>query len=237
MNCLKAIFWDYPELTDPDEIRRILMDERSQRVRRWLLKRFLEHGRVMDTLLFFRLDTISNDLDLFSLQQVNLSELGFWIRGLWPGESAVIKEAPHFLSCLILETKIDLVIDPLSIDEKHPIEVFENGHQLQIDTIQGIVSNKLSGCVSRTEPKDYVDLYAIFKKLPEIKLETVYAMAKKKDAIFDDPPTVAFQLEEGIALIKERPKIVPLLRMPFDYDEFFTFYEDLSMWVYKQLRP
>ncbi len=69
-----------------------------------------------------------------------------------------------------------------------------------------------------------MDLYAIFKKLPEIKFETVYAIAKKKDAIFDDHPTVAFQLEEGIALIKEKPEIMPELRISFDYDEFFTFY-------------
>ena len=195
---------------------------------------FLTGGTALSA--FYLHHRMSNDLDLFSLQQVNLPELGFWIRGFWPGESVVIKEGPHFLSCLILETKIDLVIDPLSIDENRPIEFFENGHQLQIDTIQGIVSNKLCACVSRTEPKDYVDLYAIFKRLPEFEYETVYAMAKKKDAIFDDPPTVAFQLEEGIALIKEKPEIIPQLRMPFDYDEFFTFHEDLAMWVYKQLK-
>jgi len=196
---------------------------------------FLTGGTALST--FYLHHRMSNDLDLFSLQQVNLPEIWYWIRGLWPGESVVIKEAPHFLSCLILETKIDLVIDPLSIKEKRPIKLFENGHHLQIDTIQSIVSNKLCACVSRTEPKDYVDLYAIFKKLPEIKFETVYDLAKKKDAIFDDPPTVAFQLEEGIALIKEKPKIIPELRIPFDYDEFFAFYEDLSMWVYKQLKP
>ena len=46
MNYLKAVFWDYPEFTDPDEIRRILLEEGNQRVRHWLLKRFLEHGRV-----------------------------------------------------------------------------------------------------------------------------------------------------------------------------------------------
>ena len=195
---------------------------------------FLTGGTALS--VFYLHHRRSNDLDLFSLQQVNLSELSFWIKVLWPGESVVIKESPHFLSCLILETRIDLVIDRLSTDEKRPSKVFENGHQLRIDTIKSIVSNKLCRCVSRAEPKDYVDLYAIFKKLPEIKFETVYAMAKKKDAIFDDPPTVAFQLEEGIALIKEKPEIVPQLRIPFDYDDFFTFYEDLAMWIYKQLK-
>lgn len=196
---------------------------------------FLTGGTALSA--FYLHHRMSNDFDLFSFQPVNLSEIGFWIRGLWPGESVVIKEASHFLSCLILETKVDLVIDPLSTGEKRPMQVFENGHQLQIDTIQSIVSNKLCTCVSRTEPKDYVDLYAIFNKLPEIRMAEVYAMAKKKDAIFDDPPTVAFQLEEGIALIKAKPEIIPQLLIPFDYDAFLTFHEDLAMWVYKQLRP
>jgi hypothetical protein len=62
MNYLNAVFWDYPEFTDADTIRRHLKEPGSQRVHRWLLKRFLEHGRVVDTLAFFRLDTISQEL-------------------------------------------------------------------------------------------------------------------------------------------------------------------------------
>ena len=38
MNYLKAVFWDYPEFTDPDEIRRILLKDGNKRVQRWLLK-------------------------------------------------------------------------------------------------------------------------------------------------------------------------------------------------------
>lgn len=67
MNYLKAVFWDYPEFTDPDEIHRILQEQGNQRVRRWLLKRFLQHGRVVDTLLFFRLDIISTELPRLNL--------------------------------------------------------------------------------------------------------------------------------------------------------------------------
>ena len=194
---------------------------------------FLTGGTALS--VFYLHHRVSNDLGLFSLQRVNVSELGFWIKGLWPRESTIIKESPHFLSCLIRETKVDLVIDPLSADEKRPSVIFENGHRFRVDTIQSIVSNKLCACVSRTEPKDYVDLYAIFKKLPEIKLETVYGMAKK-NAIFDDPPTVAFQLEEGLALIKEKPEIIPPSLVALDYDDFIAFYEDLALWIYKRLR-
>ncbi|MBW1736438.1 MAG: nucleotidyl transferase AbiEii/AbiGii toxin family protein [Deltaproteobacteria bacterium] len=196
---------------------------------------FLTGGTALS--VFYLHHRMSNDLDLFSSQQVNLSELGFWIKGMWPGEIVTLKESPHFFSCLIRETKLDLVIDPLSVDEQRPSVTFENGHKVRVDTIRNIVSNKLCACVSRTEPKDYVDLYAIFKKMPEIKFETVYAMAKKKDAIFDDPPTAAFQLEEGIAFIKETPEMIPPLRTAFDYDDFLAFCEHLTMWIYERLSP
>jgi len=74
MNYLKAVFWDYPEFTNPDEIRRILLEEKNRRVWHWLLKRFLEHGRVVDTLLFFRLDTISTELPLLNLGPYSLKK-------------------------------------------------------------------------------------------------------------------------------------------------------------------
>ena len=72
MNYLKAVFWDYPEFTDPDEIRRILLEDGNKRVRRWLLKRFLEHARVVDTLLFFPFETISAELTWLKLSPYSL---------------------------------------------------------------------------------------------------------------------------------------------------------------------
>ena len=68
MNYLNAIFWDYPEFIDPDIIRRYLSGQGNLRKRRWILKRFLEYGRVVDTLQFFRLDTISQELAQLNLR-------------------------------------------------------------------------------------------------------------------------------------------------------------------------
>lgn len=62
MNYLQAVFWDYPEFTNPDTIRRYLTEPGNERMYRWILKRFLEHGRVVDTLTFFRLETIAQEL-------------------------------------------------------------------------------------------------------------------------------------------------------------------------------
>ena len=73
---------------------------------------FLMGGTALS--VFYLHHRVSNDLDLFCLQEISLSDIGFWIRRIWPGESAVIRDAPKFLSCLVIGTKIDLVIDPLN---------------------------------------------------------------------------------------------------------------------------
>jgi hypothetical protein len=65
---LDAVFWDYPEFTDPATIRWHLDKQGNQGVRRWLLTRLLEHGRVVDTLAFFPLKTISAELSDLNLR-------------------------------------------------------------------------------------------------------------------------------------------------------------------------
>ena len=186
--------------------------------------------------VFYLAHRVSNDLDLFSQTPQNLADLDFWIKRVWPRESVVIKQSPNFLSCLIRETKVDFVIDPLSRQEERPSVLFENGHRLWIDTVQSIVSNKLCACVGRTEPKDYIDFYLILKRIPEIQIETIYSGAQAKEAIFDDPPTVAFQIEEGLAFLKENWNIFPRLRIDLDHEEFFAFYEKLVLWIYDRLK-
>lgn len=60
-NPLKAVFWDYPELTDEAALGRKIQEARDSSVQdafRWYLARCLERGRVVDTLRFFRLEEI-----------------------------------------------------------------------------------------------------------------------------------------------------------------------------------
>jgi prevent-host-death family protein len=60
-NPLKAIFWDYPELTDEAALGRKIREARDSSVQdafRWYLARFLERGGVAYTLRFFRLEEI-----------------------------------------------------------------------------------------------------------------------------------------------------------------------------------
>ena len=55
-NYLKAVFWDYPDLCDPDNVRKALKKAQGSndiRAMYWIMARFLERGRVKDTALFF----------------------------------------------------------------------------------------------------------------------------------------------------------------------------------------
>jgi hypothetical protein len=54
MNTLKAAFWDYPDLTSPSGLKDFIENHKAQpRISRWLLRRFLENGRVVDVLTYF----------------------------------------------------------------------------------------------------------------------------------------------------------------------------------------
>jgi len=186
--------------------------------------------------VFYLHHRLSDDLDLFTKDFSSLAEIGFWIKTHWPQESVKIKEAGQFLSLLIKDVKVDFVIDALTTDEERIRYVFENGHYLLVDTISNILSNKFCALVSRTEPKDYIDFYMILKSFPAIAIDDIYQNSRLKDAIFDDPPTAAFQLETGIAFIKENPAIMPKVHQKIDMPDFYDFYEKVSKWLYELLK-
>jgi hypothetical protein len=66
-------------------------------------------------------------------------------------------------------------------------------------------------------------------------LTSVYEDARKKDAIFDDPPTVAYQIEQGIQFLQRNPDIFPQLLTQFDFEDFNNFYRHLVNWIYRKM--
>ena len=129
---------------------------------------------------------------------------------------------------------MDLVIDPVSLEQDRPAFVFENQNHLLIDTIENITSNKMCAVVSRTEPKDFVDFYLLGQD-KNFCLDKVYQQSRMKDAIFDDPPTVAFQLECGISFMKENLTLLPNVT-GLALSDFFGFYEKVANWLYGRVR-
>jgi len=56
INYLKAVFWDYPDFINPEKIK--LLISQNNNIKPWLLTRFLEHGRAIDTLEYFNVNEI-----------------------------------------------------------------------------------------------------------------------------------------------------------------------------------
>ena len=194
---------------------------------------FLTGGTALS--VFYLHHRRSNDLDFFTLKQIDLSEIDFSIKTIWKNSYTKIKESPNFLSVLIQSVKIDFVIDPLSFPgERNRYSIGKNKFLL-VDTIQYITSNKFCTIVSRVEPKDFIDFYCINKILKIDSLSTIYEDARKKDAIFDDPPTVAYQIEQGIQFLQNNPDIFPRMFIEIDYNDFYTFYRDTVNWIYRKI--
>ncbi len=60
---LDAVFWDYPRFRDEMFLRDFLERNRDNDGYRWVLARFLEHGRVVDTFRFFTAGEIAAGMD------------------------------------------------------------------------------------------------------------------------------------------------------------------------------
>jgi predicted nucleotidyltransferase component of viral defense system len=191
---------------------------------------FLTGGTALS--VFYLHHRTSEDLDLFTIKDIRFGEIDYWIKTYYQKRSTTIKASQNFLSYLIEGIKVDLVRDRLSLECERPRFNLEQDHSIMIDVMDNIVSNKLNTIVSRTEPKDYIDFYYIMKRYPQYSNQKVYQAAKKKDAIFEDPATVAYQIEEGIGFLNENPQLMPSLNLDLDKSDFELFYKNFTQWIY-----
>jgi predicted nucleotidyltransferase component of viral defense system len=181
--------------------------------------------------VFYLHHRTSNDLDFFTLDNIDISEIDFRLKSIWGKDYTKLKESDSFLSLLMKNVKIDFIIDPLSFKEERK----KTKSGLLLDTINNIYSNKLAAIVSRNEPKDYIDFYFIHQRLQKKSLDGVYKDASRKDAIFDDPPSAAYQIEEGIHFIRSNRDLIPNLLVEINWMSFYTFYTELIEWIYKKI--
>lgn len=178
----------------------------------------------------------SNDLDFFTLSSTDLSEIDFFLKSNWRNQYSKIKESANFLSALLKNVRVDFMIDPLSFDEEREKYFLDSNLFLLVDTAHNIVTNKFCTIASRIEPKDFIDFYFINRKLNISSLEGLYEDARKKDAIFDDPPTVAYQIEQGLNFIEKNPSLFPELLIDFSSDDFYRFYRESIDWIYRKIK-
>ncbi len=175
----------------------------------------------------------SEDLDFFSLQFQDLGTIDSGLKRIFKQDLSLIQSSSDFFSYLIRGIKVDIVFDPLSTLEKRPLVGLQPGKEIFIDTLNNIVSNKLSAAVSRSEVKDLIDLYFIGHFVWEDNKEkaflSCYEMAKKKEALFDDPAMAAVQIEElFIRVLQEKERALPPMKKEIDWA---SFEEDIGSYI------
>ena len=192
---------------------------------------FLTGGTALS--VFYLHHRTSEDLDFFSRESVDLAELQFSIRTMWQSRQTLIRSASRFLSLLIENVKVDIVIDPLS-DRSDRDRISVGSSQVLIDSLKNIGANKLCTLVSRTEPKDFVDFFVLLREFPDLTVESLFEAARKREALLDDAPTAAYQLETGLRMLQDHKTLIPRLSQPVDFQELTRFYESLAMVLYRK---
>jgi len=67
MTRLDAVFWDRPDLSTERSFKAFLSKSRGGGAYTWILSRFLEHGRAVDTLKYFSISEIKEALSSLKL--------------------------------------------------------------------------------------------------------------------------------------------------------------------------
>jgi len=79
-NYLKSVFWEYPQFQKEGYLSQSIKESRLKNDRgllKWIMVRFLEYGRVVDTLKYFSLDEISEMLPSLRLSNYTRRK---WLR-------------------------------------------------------------------------------------------------------------------------------------------------------------
>ena len=176
----------------------------------------------------------SDDLDLFTIDDLNMNEIDFWVQRKFSNVSK-INDNDFIKSYLIDGVKVDLVIDHLSIKDEKVTVILEKNVDTRLDSIRNIASNKLCTIVSRSEIKDYIDIYFLNEKGYIENLKGLYSDAMNKDRIFEDAPTAAYKIEEGFEFVKNNYDILPSIIGNFDKIRFESFFKTLIKSIYNRL--
>ena len=71
---LMAVFWDYAKFREEKYLRQFLKDKKGKSAYYWIMNRFLEYGRVVDTFSFFDIKEISENLFKLMLSSQSLKK-------------------------------------------------------------------------------------------------------------------------------------------------------------------
>jgi predicted nucleotidyltransferase component of viral defense system len=176
----------------------------------------------------------SNDLDFFTLEKFDSLELERLIAKIAKETSAGIKvkvkTADYYE--IYLENKKEGWIQRLDFIQEQPVVFGERTtvDGVIIDSLENIASNKILTIYGRLEPKDYLDLYFIFKET-DLDFDNLFEETKKKDTGLHE-----FYFANMIADVANLTHFPETLK-PFDKKELVGFYLELSERMLKKIKP
>lgn len=175
----------------------------------------------------------SEDLDLFTNDQ-NLSFDAVAAEVNKIAQTLKLKidhqvSTPSFLQYIFKHQnstlKVDLVKDvPLHFGKitKTPLA--------SIDSLENIAVGKLLAAFGRADPKDFIDLYFLFKKRG-IFFAEIFKLAQKKDLGLNE-----FYLAGMFSRVQEI-KFFPKTFLPLDKKELINFFLELSRELFQKIKP
>src|SRR5262249_52340324 len=126
--------------------------------------------------------------------------------------------AGSFLECFLClpggeRVELDFAVDaPFRFAPRRVVEEFG----IEVDNLMDIAANKLSALYDRSEPKDFVDVYAIHREV--LPFPELVERARQKHLGLD-----AYWLAQACARIRE-VRLLPRLIKPVTLDELRAFF-------------
>ncbi len=72
MNYLNSVFWDYPKFKNERYLKKFIKKKDSD-IYIWMLRRFIENGRVIDTFKYFKI----SDNKIFFADNILVFKIGY----------------------------------------------------------------------------------------------------------------------------------------------------------------
>lgn len=176
----------------------------------------------------------SQDLDFFTLKSFDSFKLEKLIKNIAEETLSTIKtkiKTSDYYE-VYLENKKEGWIQRLDFVKEQPV-VFGKKKIVDgvtVDSLENIASNKILTIYGRLEPKDYLDLYFIFKET-SLDFDKLFEKTKQKDTGLHE-----FYFANLIAEASNLEHFPQTLK-PFDKNKLIEFYLCLSEKMFKEIKP
>lgn len=179
--------------------------------------------------VFYLHHRVSEDLDLFTTGETDLSHYAPLLRRTLSPERVISERGPSYLSYIVAGVKVDLVVDLLSYREERPGILLEPGVEMLLDTVGNIRVNKACTLVSRGLAKDAIDFWFLCRDMEFEGILKVLEEGRKREVLLEDLGYVAEAFGQigrrGGELLSE---LGPFLKIEVDLEEMAAFFLRLS---------